>query len=74
MRSAMVNTFVESRPKSAFTRRKKLRIDSPDTTSSMNASATSATTRASRSRLRTPPDLDPRPPSFIDAARSGLVA
>ena len=67
----IVSTLVESRPASTFSRRKKLRIISPEPTSSTNASATSATIRASRRRLCEAPPLDPRPPSFIDPAQIG---
>ena len=44
----------------------------PDTTSSMNASAISATIRESRRRRRPALPLDPRPSSFIDGRQVGL--
>ena len=66
--------FVASNPVSTVMRRKKLRIIRPEPTSSTNASATSATINVSRRRLRAALPLDPRPSSFIEEARSGLVA
>ena len=48
--SRIVRRLFESKPASTFRRLKKLRIIRPDTTSSTNASATSATINESRSR------------------------
>ena len=72
--SRSVRMLVASKPVSTFISRKKLRISRPEPTSSTNASATSTTISVSRRRLRPALPLDPRPSSFIEDARSGLVA
>ena len=68
-----MRTLVESNPVSTCCIWKKLRINSPAPVSSTNASATSVTTSALRILCR-PPELVPRPPSFMQPARFGRVA
>ncbi len=58
-------------PRSTVTSRMKLETKSPAPTTSMTASATSATTRAERTRCFIRPPVADRPPSRSDACRFG---
>ena len=70
----MLITLFVSKPVSTFIMAWKLRSSRPAPVSSTKASATSTTTSALRTRLRAPPMVEPRPPSFMDAASCGRAA
>ena len=68
-----VRTFVASNPGSTSRSLTKLRISSPDATSSTKASAISATTRTPRMRRPALPAVVPCPPAFSALTRFGFV-